>query len=184
MADTAVISHKSPVRTLVEDAARLHVHDLRGPFGWFGSHEIRAPDGVTIKLQLDVGEHHGFVAVEHWPAGARWSSSTYDLALFARPQPCGGTAWLFTCPLSGVRTPVLYLPVGASCLGSRAALGLGYRSQRQRAPARAAARAHRLAADLGAVELGATPVRPKGMWSRTFDRRAAELARLVEAAAA
>ncbi len=183
MADTTVISHKSPVRNLVEDAARLHVHDLRGPFGWFGSHEIRAPDGVTIKLRLDVGEHHGFVAVEHWPPGACWATSTYDLALYARPQPSGGSAWVFTCPLSGVRTPVLYLPAGASCLGSRAALGLGYRSQRQRAPVRAAARAHRLAADLGAVEPGATPVRPKGAWRVRFDRRVAALARLVEVAA-
>ncbi len=183
MADTAVISHKPPIRTLVEAAARLHVHDLRGPFGWFGSHEIRASDGVTIKLRLDVGEHHGFVAVEHWPTGARWAASTYELALFARPQPSGGVAWLFSCPMSGVRTPVLYLPAGASCLGSRAAHGLGYRSQRQRAPARAAVRAHRLATDLGITQPGAPPARPRGRWVRTFDRRAAALARLVDAAA-
>ncbi len=172
-----MISHITPVRPLVEDAARLHVHDLRGPFGFFGSHEIQASDDMTIKLRLDVGEHHGFVAVEHWPAGARWASSTYDLALFTRPQPSGdGVAWVFGCPLSGVWTPVLYLPAGAARLGSRVALGLGYRSQRQRAPVRAAERARRIRLDLGgSADLTAPfPPRPKGMWSKVYERRRAE----------
>lgn len=168
MASSHMISASEPRggRLLVEGCARLHVHDLRGPFGWLGSHEVRASDGAAIKLRVDVGERHGWAHVEYWRPGAAWASSGYDLGLFARDQHFGGLAWAFSCPVAGVRTPVLYLPAGASSFASRQAHGLAFTSQRQRAPARAADRAHRLAANLGVVELGTAPVRSKGIWGR------------------
>lgn len=169
---------------LVEDALRLHVHDIRGPFGFYGSHGLTAPDGTTLKLRPDVGERHGWIYAEHWAAGAGWASSTYEVPVYAQDQPLGGARWVFACPLSGVRTPVLYLPAGGGCLGSREAHGLAYRTQRLRAPGRAAVRAQRLAAGLGVLQSGALPVRPRGMWRSTFARRSAELARLVEVATA
>ncbi len=170
---------------LVEASGRLRVSDLRSPFGW-RSHDVTTPDGTVVRCRVEVGEGQGFgwVFVEHWPAGVRWSTVGYEVGLGSTPQHLGGRRWWFSCPVSGVRASALYLPAGGGRLASRQAHGLAFTSQRQRAPARAAARAHRLAVDLGAVELGATPVRPKGMWSRTFDRRAAELALLVEAVAA
>lgn len=127
-------------RPLVEDALRLHVHDLRGPFGFYGSHSLTGADGTAVKLRLDVGDRYGWIYVEHWPTGAGWAATTYEVALLAQDQHLGGVRWVFACPLSGVRTPVLYLPAGG-CLGSREAHGLAYRTQRLRAPARAAARA-------------------------------------------
>lgn len=163
-------------RSLVEDALRLHVHDIRGRFGFFGSHVLTARDGATIKLRPDVGERHGWVYAEHWPVGAGWASSTYEVPVYAQAQHLGGVRWVFACPLSGVRTPVLYLPAGARCLGSRAAHGLAYRAQRLRAPGRAAARARRIREDLGgSADLAAPfPERPRGMWAKTYERRRAE----------
>ena len=160
-------------RPLVEASARLAMADLRGSFGFYSSHRMTAPDGTLIKLRLDVCERHGWVSVEHWPEGARWATASYDFALFAQDQHLGGLRWLFSCPLSGVRTPVLYLPPDADCLGSREAHGLSYRSQRLRAPARAAVRAQRIRLDLGgSADVDAPfPGRPKGMWSKTYERR-------------
>ncbi len=171
-------------RPLVEDALCLRVRDLRRTgFGWLAP-DLVAADGTAIRTRIEVGEGQGFgwVFVEHWPAGVRWSTIIYEVGLSSTPQHLGGRRWWFSCPVSGVRASALYLPVGGGRLASRQAHGLAFASQRQRAPVRAAVRAHRLAADLGAVEPGASPVRPKGAWRVKFDRRAAELARLVEAA--
>jgi hypothetical protein len=175
-------SNARAAHSLVEDAARLHIHDIRGSFGFFGSHDLTARDGTVVKLRPDVGERYGWVHVEHWPVGAGWASSTYEVPVYAQDQHLGGVRWVFACPISGVRTPVLYLPAGGGCLGSRAAHGLVYRTQRLRAPGRAAARVQRLTANLGVQQPGALPVRPRGMWASTFARRTADLARLVEIA--
>lgn len=173
-------------RPVVEDAARLHDHDLRGPFGFFGSYTLTVPDGTTLKFRPNVGERHGWVHVEHWPAGAGWASSTYDLPLYAQDQHLGGVRWFFACPLSGGRTPVLYLPAGGGCLGSREAHGLAFASQRLRAPARAATRARRIKVDFGGPADLTAPFQepPRGMWARTYERRSAELARLAAVATA
>jgi hypothetical protein len=165
-------SNTRATRPLVEDALRLHVRDIRGRFGFFGSHDLTARDGTMIRLRLDVRERYGWAYVEHWPASAGWASSTYEVPVYAQDQHLGGARWVFACPLSGVRTPVLYLPAGARCLGSRAAHGLAYRTQRLHAPARAAAHAQRIREDLGgSADLAAPfPERPKGMWARTYER--------------
>ncbi len=172
-------------RPLVEASARLRISDLRSPFGW-RSHDVTKPDGTVVRCRVEVGEGQGFgwVFVEHWPAGLRWSTIAYEIGLSSTPQHLGGRRWWFSCPVSDVRCSALYLPASGGRLASRQAHGLTFASQRQRLPARAAGRAHRLAADFGIAEPGVLPIRPKGAWRVRFDRRAAALARLVEAAAA
>lgn len=163
-------------RPLVEGAVALRVGDLRSRWGWLRRLDLDAPDGSTVKLALDVGEADTFawLLVEHWPAGARWESARYHVSLCSAPQPFGGRRWRFLCPRGFGSCGALYLPAGADRFASRRAHGLAFTSQRQRAPARAAARAARIRADLG----GDGSARPKGMWRSTFDRRVAELVRL------
>ena len=127
-------------KPLVETGLVLRVRDLRGVHGFFGSHQITAADGTVIRFRPDVGEAHGWVHVEHWPVGAEWATLSYDVSLFARAQHFGGVRWLLSCPMSGVLTSVLYLPIGADRFASRQAHGLAFASQRLRAPARATVR--------------------------------------------
>ena len=173
-------SEKSPRggRPLVEASARLRVSDLRGPFGWC-SHDVEAPDGTVIRCRVEVGDAT-WLQVEHWPAGARWAATSYAVSLIPTPQHLGGVRWRFLCPNGFGPCGALYLPPGGGRLASRQALGLAHASQRQRAPARAAARADRLRRDIG----GSEPFRPKGMHAATFARRLALLARMEVAASA
>lgn len=162
-------------RPLVEAALCLRVRDLRGSWGFYGSHVLTAADGTVISMRPDVGERHGWIGVEHWPAGARWASASYAVSVMSTPQPFGGLRWRFFCPEGFGPCAALYLPAGAAFLASRQAHGLAFRSQRLHAPARAAARARRIRLGLGGeAALDAPfPGRPKGMWAATYERRRA-----------
>ena len=165
-------------RPTVEGTLALCVADLRSRWGWLRRLDLDGADGFTVKLSLDIceGDAFAWVHVEHWPAGARWAASTYDVDLIGRPAPFGGLRWWLRCPDLGVLATALFLPADGSRLASRQAHGLGFMSQRQRAPARDAAHADRLRQHLG----GSEPFRPKGMHAATFARRVALLARLLE----
>ena len=168
-------------RRLVEDALCLRVRDLRrSGFGWVAP-DLTASDGTLIRTCIEVsGETAAWLFLEHWQPSAAWAAASYAVALVPLPQRFGGARWLFRDPGGFGLCAVLYLPAGASSFASRQALGLVHRSQRQRAPARAAARADRLRRDLG----GSEPFRPKGMHAATFARRLALLARMEVAASA
>ena len=153
----------------------LRVRDLRGRFGFYGSHALTALDGTVISMRLDIGERHGWVYVEHRRPGAAWPEMPYAVSLMSAPQPFGGLRWRFICPDGCGPCSALYLPAGASSFASRRAHGLAFRSQRLHAPARAAARARRIRLDLGGeAALDAPfPPRPKGMHGSTYERRRA-----------
>ena len=177
-ASTVTTSHRistSPRggRPLVESGLVLRTRDLHGVHGFFASHTLIAADGSVIKLQIDVGETYGWVHVEHHRADHAWADPGYEISLFATPQPFGGQRWRFVCPERGRPCGVLHLPVGAEQFASRQAHGLAFASQRLRAPARAIGRAQRIRLALGGPsDLDAPfPARPKGMWSKNYERR-------------
>ncbi|MFY9838788.1 MAG: hypothetical protein WAK55_20390 [Xanthobacteraceae bacterium] len=86
----------------------------------------------------------------------------------------GGSRAYFLCPAMecGRRVSVLYFRRGA--FRCRHCHGLGYESQREDARQRARRRADKLRARLGWPQQRAIAlpivVKPKGMWSRTFER--------------
>lgn len=83
----------------------------------------------------------------------------------------GGKRWWMICPYRAIRVGKLYLPPGGDRFASRQAWRLGYQCQRDAARDRPFERLFRLQKKLGCDpgwEAGLR--RPKGMWSRTFDR--------------
>jgi hypothetical protein len=82
----------------------------------------------------------------------------------------GGKRWWMLCPYRGSLANKLYLPPGGDQFASRQVHRLSYRSERATALDRALERMIALQARLGcSKEIGAFPVRPKGMWSKTFE---------------
>lgn len=87
----------------------------------------------------------------------------------------GGRRWWMVCPLGNSHVTKLYLPPTGTRFASRAALRLGYRSQR-------IGRADKPGERLSGIErklswersFHGLPARPKGMWRRTFERHLAE----------
>ena len=93
------------------------------------------------------------------------------IALTHTPQNYGGRRWWALCPKSGQRVGKLHRPPGCCKFASREAWGLGYRSQRIAHHDRPFAKLFRLQRKLGGNQLwGNEPSRPKGMWSRTYER--------------
>jgi hypothetical protein len=83
----------------------------------------------------------------------------------------GGKRWWMICPYRGIRVGKLYLPPGGDRFASRQAWRLGYQIQRVAHRDRASERLFRLQRKLGCdYGLDAFPVRPKGMWHRTWER--------------
>jgi hypothetical protein len=100
--------------------------------------------------------------------------------------PCGfggDRPWLL-CPKCQTRRAALYFvgsdtllrqPVAASCFACRVCAGMGYESQRQREPGRAASRAKKARRKIGGILGGGNllttfPGKRKGMHSTTYER--------------
>jgi hypothetical protein len=96
----------------------------------------------------------------------------------------GGKRWWMVCPYSGRRVAKLYLPPGGDRFASRQAWRLGYQCQREGVRDRPCERLFRLQRKLNMSEqgLGALPMRPKGMWQRTYERHLERYWELEEAA--
>lgn len=83
----------------------------------------------------------------------------------------GGKRWWMICPFRHIRVGKLYLPPGGDRFASRQAWRLGYQSQRDAPRDRPHERLFKLQRKLGCEQgVGNWPMRPKGMWQRTFDR--------------
>lgn len=83
----------------------------------------------------------------------------------------GGRRWWMICPYSGKRATKLYMPPGGDRFAGRAAWRLGYRSQRVAHRDRPFEKLFRLQRKIGSSEGWEAGIRrPKGMWSRTFER--------------
>ncbi len=90
--------------------------------------------------------------------------------ILTRPN-FGGLRWWLRCPVTGHRATKLYKPPGQERFAGRRVLRLGYRSQRAPERDQPFDRLHRVQRKLGAEDCWeAMPVRPKGMWRRTFNR--------------
>ena len=167
-------------KPLVEAGLVLRVRDLRGVYGFYGSHELTALDGTVIRFRLDVGEIYGWVHIQHHRADRAWADPDYQVALISTRQHFGGRLWRFRCPERVKPCGVLHLPLGAGQFASRQAHGLAFASQRLRAPARAAVRARQVRLDLGgSADLDAPfPPRPRGMHGATYERQRAEAERV------
>ncbi|HZU64990.1 MAG TPA: hypothetical protein VFF98_14995 [Novosphingobium sp.] len=97
----------------------------------------------------------------------------------------GGKRWWMICPFSGLRSGKLYLPDSRTRFASRKAWGLGYQSQRIAAGERPREALFRMQGRLGCpLGVGNWPVRPKGMWQRTYDRHLDRYEELERRAAA
>jgi hypothetical protein len=96
----------------------------------------------------------------------------------------GGKRWWMICPYRYIRVDKLYLPPGGDRFASRRAWRLGYQCQREGARDRPCERLFRLQKKLKMTDrgLGALPIRPKGMWQRTFDRHLERYWQLEESA--
>jgi hypothetical protein len=97
---------------------------------------------------------------------------------FTVPQ-FGGRRWWMLCPVTGERVRCLHLPPGEDRFASRKAWGLSYRMERlgqfDRPFEQLVRRQRRLGGNGG---WGTVPVRPKGMWQRTYGRHLGQLAAL------
>jgi hypothetical protein len=103
---------------------------------------------------------------------------------FTVPQ-YGGKRWWMECPFQHIRVAKLYLPPGGDRFASRQAWRLGYHIQRVAKNERACERLFELQKKLGGHQgLGGYPIRPKGMWRRTYERHLQRYWRLEEAAEA
>lgn len=99
---------------------------------------------------------------------------------FTQPN-YGGKRWWMICPYRGIRVGKLYLPPGGDRFASRKAWRLGYQSQRDAARDRPFQQLFRLQKKLGCEQgWGNFPIKPKGMWQRTYDRHFEEYLRLDE----
>jgi len=96
------------------------------------------------------------------------------VVLSSVPAAFGGSRTYFLCPGAecGRRTSILYFARGS--FRCRRCHDLAYESQREDVRQRARRRAHKLRARLGWPQQRAFAppivVKPKGMWSRTFER--------------
>lgn len=104
------------------------------------------------------------------------TSRDYRIELETTRPTYGGLRWWFTCPRTGRRASVLYLPPGAAMFASRAAYRLAYPSQREQDFDRLAEKSHRLRERLGGEPgFGNYIPRPKGMHRRTYERICREI---------
>jgi hypothetical protein len=85
------------------------------------------------------------------------------------------------CPFENVPVSKLYMPLNGDRFVSRAALRLGYRSQRIASADKPAHRLSRVERKLRwERSFHGLPARPKGMWRRTFERHLAEYMILIK----
>ncbi len=176
-------------RVLVEDCLTLDLAQLMrlGPMrdGLAGSGFLEwQMDGEAIgsvRFRLDLRDAEAArlvltycVAVD----GKRRTVSQSIRLAFTVPQ-FGGRRWWMLCPVTGARVRCLHLPPGGDRFASRKAWGLSYRMERlgqlDRPFEQLARRQRRLGGNAG---WGTVPVRPKGMWQRTYARHLGRLAAL------
>jgi hypothetical protein len=182
----SALSGRRSGRPLVEDCLRLDIAQLMrlGPVrdgmvgqGWMEWREAgQLLWGVQIRVDLrDAGKACLLVAfrLAQGEGAGRVVAQRVRLA-FTVPN-YGGRRWWLICPETGQRVRCLYLPSGGARFASRQALGLAYRVERLGHFDRPFERLHRQRRKLGGER---EPMRPKGMWQRSFDTQLARLAAL------
>jgi hypothetical protein len=84
----------------------------------------------------------------------------------------GGVRWWFQCPLCARRVRKLFLPPRRQCVGCRNCHRLTYDSRKQCADGRYWSNMQKIYRRLGgdAFNDSQFPPKPKGMWTRTYER--------------
>jgi hypothetical protein len=140
-----------------------------GGWGWTDPRTGEASDSIGYTVDTK----------EPWTGTVRlkytWQSKEeidYTVVLQKSRPNFGGVKWWFTCPLRcGRRVRKLFLPPGAKYFGCRNCYRLTYYSRNQDTHQRAWAPVRRIYKRLGSDECGTfIPPKPKGMWTRTYER--------------
>ena len=176
-------SGRSGARPAVEDGLTIDL-PMMMQRGWVcnGGAKYRGSLNWTTNGQERATVSYGYSMVD--PEAAyielRYTRSPYGrepekvvqrITLVATVPNYGGRRWWMICPYSGKRATKLYMPPGGDRFAGRAAWRLGYRSQRIAHRDRPFEKLFRLQRKIGSSEgWEAGLYRPKGMWSRTFER--------------
>jgi hypothetical protein len=125
-----------------------------------------------MTVVVEVRASHGYVRLQR---PSRASDSTehmdYTVGLIWTLPPFGGRRWWFSCPVSGRRCAVLYLPRGAARFGSAKGYGLAYGVTRMAEHDRLWHRMEKIARRLGDdPDPEIPPRKPKWMRSVTYAR--------------
>ena len=128
---------------------QLETMDMRSPF-------------IHLNYTLSDGRH----------ASGVLQKFNYKVDLRTTRPHFGGLRWWFTCPLCRRRAQKLYHPRGGDRFGCRYCYNLSYASRSYTASDRAQKRARAIRQRLGgsASLLEAFPLKPRGMWWKTYDR--------------
>jgi hypothetical protein len=141
-----------------------------GTLSWSSNGEMFATIGHRYDL-TDPDNAHLILTYTRTPRGGSPIKVEQRIHLaWTRPN-YGGRRWWMHCPRSGRRVAKLHLPSGGDRFASRLAWRLPYRSQRSTHRDRPFDRLFRLQRKLGSDEGWEAGLRkPKGMWSRTYER--------------
>lgn len=140
---------------------------------------LRWSDGFEAAVVFDATHPGGaYVELRHAIRAKDERDVSYRVCLARSFPPYGGGRWWFVCPRHQRRAFKLYLPLGGHQFWSRQAYGLGYACQRGTALDRA--HRHKSKIERALWWDGDEPVRPPGMWHKTFTRMLVELEDAVE----
>ena len=156
---------------------RLSISDLRDlmddPPGTARWMQYSQNGEHRMTVVVEVRASHGYVRLQH-PSRAsdRTEHMDYTVGLIWTVPRFGGRRWWFSCPLSGRRCGVLYLPRGASKFASAKGHGLDYAVTRMTKLDQIWRRMARISGRLGG-EPGpqGPPPRPDGMPAATYRRQ-------------
>jgi hypothetical protein len=155
---------------------RLAIKDLRqllqSPAGravWL-TYRQDGEHGMTVVIEAR--PEHGYLRLQH-PSRASEQAKPmdYTVGLTSTAVGFGGRRWWFSCPVSGRRCAVLYLPRGGHRFGSAQGYGLAYSVTRMEEQDRLWRRMAKIAQRLGdEPDPELPPRKPKGMRAATYDR--------------
>ncbi len=141
-----------------------------GSLSWSSNDEPIATIGHRYDL-TDSGNAHLILAYTRTRTGSPPEKIEQRIHLTSTQPNYGGRRWWMHCPRSGRRVAKLHLPPGGDRFASRLAWRLPYRSQRSAHRDRPFDRLFTLQRKLGSYEGWEAGLRkPKGMWTRTYER--------------
>jgi hypothetical protein len=166
--------HGGARKRRVESCLALDVNELRGALtpGATGTLTWERDGDVVASVAFRM-DKDALVLCHYTQHAAEPRGVEQHVALSSVPAAFGGVRTYFLCPGAdcGRRTSILYFARGS--FGCRRCGGLAYQSQGENVRQRARRRADKLRARLGWPQRALVlpiVVKPRGMWSRTFER--------------
>jgi hypothetical protein len=141
-----------------------------GTLSWSSRGEPTATIGYQYDM-LDPQQAHLILTYTRTPQGSPPEKVEQRIHLTWTRPTYGGRRWWMICPYSGRRVGKLHLHPGSDRFASRLSWRLPYRSQRSAHRDRPFDRLFRLQRKLGSPDGWEAGLRrPRGMWSRTYER--------------